>query len=65
LFEAWPEGKKEGVKPMLVSFPVKRGFSDWEVGVIQTKKGLGKEPLHVKVEIYPQPKPRAKKDISL
>lgn len=57
-FEAWPEGKKEGANPRVISFSVKRGNSDWEVGLIQTEKGVGKEPLQVKVEIYSQPKPR-------
>lgn len=64
-FEAWPEGKKEGIKPQVVSFEVKRGNSDWEVGTIETQKGMGKEPLSVKVEIYPKPKLRSKKDTSL
>jgi hypothetical protein len=57
-FEVWPTGNKENEKPTLVSFQVKKGFSSWEVGMIHTEEGLGKEPLLVKTEIYPQPKPR-------
>jgi hypothetical protein len=61
-FDVWPDGRKDGVKRTVVKFQVERGISDWEVGVIEVGKGIDKEPLQVKVEIYPQPKPRSKKD---
>lgn len=59
-YRAWPEGgvdlKKE--KSIDVSFQASEGVEWWDVGVIHTKAGSGKEPLDVQIEIYPQPRLR-------
>jgi hypothetical protein len=59
-FTAWPEGhsRPEREKPIEVQFQAKRGIQRWEVGVIHVTGGIGKEPLQVKVEVFPQPKPK-------
>jgi hypothetical protein len=59
-YRVWPEGgiglKKE--KPIDVSFQAAEGMQWWDIGVVHTRSGSGKEPLDVQVEIYPQPRLR-------
>ena len=57
-FDYWPSGDKDIGKPTVITFPVKEGHSDWEVGSILTERGSGKEPIQVNVEIYQTPKPK-------
>ncbi len=69
-FDVWKEGGKRSVTslsmhlpaPEHISFKVKAGCSYWRVGRIHTEEGRGKNPLQVKVEIFPQPIPRVPPD---
>ncbi len=59
-FRVWPDGKVNEPKEKPIELQVKatKSMQHWDIGVIRAKAGSGKEPLDIKVEIYPKPKMR-------
>jgi|GEM_PF-5003081 len=60
-FKIWPEGHVNLAKEKAIERKIlakRYGTQRWDVGVIHTKPGRGKEPLDVQVEIYPEPRLR-------